>query len=70
VEVVAEASEGGEEEVQVTGFGKLVLRSRAKVREGDNPKTKEVISSGPEDTSAQSGRGVQGSRLEETLYLA
>jgi nucleoid DNA-binding protein len=37
VEVVAEAFEGGEE-VQVTGFGKLVLRSRAKVREGDNPR--------------------------------
>jgi nucleoid DNA-binding protein len=43
VEVVAEASEGGEEEVQVTGFSKLVLRSRAKVREGDNPKTKEMM---------------------------
>ena len=42
MEVVAEAFEGGEE-VQVTGFGKLVLRSRAKVREGDNPKTKEVM---------------------------
>jgi nucleoid DNA-binding protein len=42
VEVVVEASEGGEE-VQVTGFGKLVLRSRAKVREGDNPNTKEVM---------------------------
>jgi nucleoid DNA-binding protein len=42
VEIVAEASEGGEEE-EVTGFGKLVLRSRAKVREGDNPKIKEVM---------------------------
>jgi nucleoid DNA-binding protein len=42
VEVVAKAFEGGEE-VQVTGFGKLVLRWRAKVREGDNPKTKEVM---------------------------
>jgi nucleoid DNA-binding protein len=42
VEVVAEAFEGGEE-VQGTGFGKLVLRSRAKVREGDNLKTKEVM---------------------------
>ena len=38
-----EASEGGEEEVQVTGLGKLVLRSRAKVREEYNPKTKEVM---------------------------
>ena len=43
MEIVAEASEGGEEEVHVTGLGKLVLRSRAKVREGDNPKTKEVM---------------------------
>ena len=42
MEVAAEASEGGEE-VQVAGFGKLVLRSRAKVREGDNTKTKEVM---------------------------
>ncbi len=43
MEIVAEASEGGEEEVHVTGLGKSVLRSRAKVREGDNPKTKEVM---------------------------
>ena len=42
MEVVAEAF-GGEEEVQVTDFGKLVLRSRAKVREGYNPNTKEVM---------------------------
>ena len=43
MEIVAEASEGGEEELQVTGFGKLGLRSPAKVREGDNHKTKEVM---------------------------
>ena len=38
MEVVAEASEGGKEEVQVTGFGKLVLRSPAKVRKGTTPR--------------------------------